>query len=1473
MSLFDKFNTQGMSHQDAFEELCCQLFETWGRHHEHFGKNWKYRNIRGAGGDGGIEAYWHNTVNDDWVGLQAKWFPTSLTSTQCNELGRSIKSAMNMRPTMKRYVVCIPHNLTSMKNVRGGKTTDGEEGSWNGFVEKVEADYPDLLIELWDENEIFNQIQWGENEGRYRFWFDHSLINPETIEASLEETIEALGDRYIPELTDDGGMSDFLDAFFGTRDTRLALVREVERCITLCEQIVARIASLVEVDGDTALGLRDKALACACALQDYSDWLSSLRGSLMAETADFRTIKPFQVDYATVEDFSSDVYDKKRSYKLPGHLEELDKLLDEFRETPSSWEITNEARRTLSEPHCIIEGDQGTGKTCGLASKAREYQQSQMHLPILVLASSVKDGEPWWRVVASAAGVGSDWNEASLWQALSSAAALHDVTDGDVDVRSKVAILVDGLDERPPSSFWEGMIRKGDAISRRYPRIRFAYSSRPSGIAFEDRSITECRYHLDDGGDVPAHQLFDRYIRHYHIDLNGNEQLKWLLNTPMELQMFCAAHQGRKVSSPVSTCLTDLVKAEIERLEDEFASRNHRHDGIAASPVRKALLALARTFLGSDHDELAESEFEDALAKAGLDNSGFTQMTELLVRYGILFMRRTEGGGSFDPCEITFAAGTRHLWDYFMAVLMLEDSCGPNEKLLRKRPDASEMLAILLVENKGMLPLDCEGLVAAVGDENAYELTLFALSNARPEAVTPFRDWVLGEMGSVAGGLSKVVNGLVIQVAEVEDHPFGPILLDEHLRTFGSPAERDAVWSLPPSLHVRGVDHQTALYRERDILKHMPRLNTQETSTQMPLVLAWGLSSVSNLKRRHCRSQLVGWGLSNPAEFAKLFGRFCSIDDPQIREDMFAIAEEIVSQGVAVAAVEAEIGRLALDSVFSEPDKPGNRDAALRFYGRIIVERCISDGLLDESEAAVCRPPYTVPSPDDSLPIFPDACNTTASVGYWPIDYDLARYVLVDRLASTFGIYGHVSGKKSGIDSLDGIIGMSASAAGVEPPTFEGWAIAAAYQYLLNHGYDPETFDADHPVDGSHPMGVDRAIRGCFYPADHGERSTVMTVAEKYIWCAQREICGYLADRLPVQDQFWYEGQPRSIGDDGLVADFGMLLNYDSPLLEATVLGLKKKRDSSEPIFPEPFSCNDSDVPASKSELRSWIGSADASAAIALLGFRPNIDVSIAGDTLPISLFANDWGVCGKESRVWLHAGVVDVEEIGKLNGASSASLDGYDRSSGFQVGYAAPASYLSPVELLASPWMKECDEPAGVEMVADAHVSASPLSGHCVASLIDTGDYFYDFPSELARSLCGVTCTDGCRYYDAEGKTRFEYAEFGTAYRHEYQALLADKDALMDKLRGSGKVLVWYATVQRDGTNLARERIPGLDDRVEKSWIIWESNDGTFDFCPASERERGEPQLHSPSDVFLNSLLSGYMPKKSTEDSGESGS
>lgn len=79
MSIFEKFNSQGMSPADAFEELCCQLFEYCGKGQKQFDDNWTYCNIRGAGGDGGIEAYWTNESSTECYAVQAKWFRSTLT--------------------------------------------------------------------------------------------------------------------------------------------------------------------------------------------------------------------------------------------------------------------------------------------------------------------------------------------------------------------------------------------------------------------------------------------------------------------------------------------------------------------------------------------------------------------------------------------------------------------------------------------------------------------------------------------------------------------------------------------------------------------------------------------------------------------------------------------------------------------------------------------------------------------------------------------------------------------------------------------------------------------------------------------------------------------------------------------------------------------------------------------------------------------------------------------------------------------------------------------------------------------------------------------------------------------------------------------------------------------------------------------------------------------------------------------------
>lgn len=1438
-SIFDQFDSHGIANTDAFEELCCQLFDSWGTHQRGFKEPWRFRDIRGAGGDGGIEAYWHNVDTDEWIGLQAKWFPKTLKSSQLNQIKDSVEQALEIRPTMKHYIVCIPHDLTSSKNVRGNKISNGEDSDWDTFKQEVCSEHSGLNLELWDEHKIFSLLQLNENEGCWRFWFEK--VNPENIYISLAKTLARIEERYTPEITKDGGLAEFLDHFLGTTESRRSFLRNIDSYITTANHVIGEIDSFLALEGQRGSQLDAHACACRSSLTSYTDSLSSLRESIIVEPGDLLNLDAPDISYASIEEFQDDITSMERQRSNTCHAEELNKALNSFRELPVLWDVYRLASDTVGNSHCIIMGNQGTGKTCGLARKAQEYLDAHQHVPILILATEIQDTDSWAQVVKRALGLGDDWDEAALWQALSAYAATYDVTNEDLYIRAKAAIMVDGLDENPPASNWEKRLREGDAISAKFPRIRFAYTSRPWGVDFKDRSLLRSTYYIDEGGDVPAWKLFDQYIEHFKVDLAEDNRYKWLLDTPSELRMFCEAYRDRTLPGQVPTCLTKLTQEEIKRLDEEFASRTHAL-GPFYQPglVSCALRGLSVRFLNNDNPA-SKQEIGAVLDGADVPKSYHMPLIDLLTRYGILSVKHIQGNSPFDPPVLMYSPGSRHLWDYFMAYSLLMDESSKSKNLLSKNRNAAYMYGVLLIEKKGILPCNSNELTEAVGKYEAREINLYALAHATPSKAAKFHDWAFNELEKGGGALFDIVNDIVLPVANVANHPLGPLMLDEYLGAFNSPAARDAIWSLPTSIRNGGRtdDPRASLYSERQLVERMPTLHGFEAAFQMPLVLAWGLSSLSNLKRRHCSGELVMWGRKNPAEFARLFTHFCRCNDPQIREDMFAIAEEVVCQGQVDVDTERILGKATLDSIFRHPDEPGNRDAALRFYGRLLVERCYREKLLSDTEVTSCRPPYKVGTPNTALPIFADASTATSMNGYYPIHYDLARYVLVDHLSSAFEIPRSPSSRHKNNSAIDSVMAASAAQTGTsEIPDFQGWVIAAAYQYLLDHGYEPEKFEGPLNEKSYRTGGLDGRITRAFYHADHGARSTVMTVAEKYVWCARNEICGYLADRIAVRSEPWMTSNSYST-EEGLATDYGMLLDFDSPLFEAMEYYFSGLRHDDTPVFPQPFACHE-DEPCPLDELETWIRGTVPECATSLLDYSPNSVTEIAHGTIPLALYARDWGTCGKETAAWIRCGAINLCELSALDDAQTAWIDGYRDSSSFEVSFdtSGSVSYISPVEALSAPWEKEYDEADPVDMVADAHIHAMPLSGEGVTNLTDIGDFYYLFPSKLARDICHSSSTDGFRYYDKDGNTLFEYIQYGTEYRHEYHALLADRETLLQGIKTNNLELIWYATVQREPNALARERIPDIKSQEAKSWLIWSGKDDKYHSVAVSDEE-----------------------------------
>jgi len=88
----------------SFEEFCCQLF----RRAPEVPEESRFRRIRGAGGDGGVEATWTFSNEKVW-GLLAKFFG-KLGASEKTQLAESVRQAAANYPSLERYAICLPFN-------------------------------------------------------------------------------------------------------------------------------------------------------------------------------------------------------------------------------------------------------------------------------------------------------------------------------------------------------------------------------------------------------------------------------------------------------------------------------------------------------------------------------------------------------------------------------------------------------------------------------------------------------------------------------------------------------------------------------------------------------------------------------------------------------------------------------------------------------------------------------------------------------------------------------------------------------------------------------------------------------------------------------------------------------------------------------------------------------------------------------------------------------------------------------------------------------------------------------------------------------------------------------------------------------------------------------------------------------------------------------------------------------------------
>ena len=176
--------------REAFEELCCQLAR------RAVPVEVPFIRLRGAGGDGGIECF-ADLPDGNRTGWQAKYvFDVESLLRQAEE---SLTTALNVHPTLTKYVLCFPFDPTGPTRRRGLSGTEKFD-AWQK-KQLAAAKDRDLTIEAWPASRLLELLlQYDASGGIREFFFNQKILTSEWFSEHLKSAKATAGPRYTPEL-------------------------------------------------------------------------------------------------------------------------------------------------------------------------------------------------------------------------------------------------------------------------------------------------------------------------------------------------------------------------------------------------------------------------------------------------------------------------------------------------------------------------------------------------------------------------------------------------------------------------------------------------------------------------------------------------------------------------------------------------------------------------------------------------------------------------------------------------------------------------------------------------------------------------------------------------------------------------------------------------------------------------------------------------------------------------------------------------------------------------------------------------------------------------------------------------------------------------------------------------------------------------------------------------------------------------
>lgn len=1074
--------------RDAFEELVCQLARRY------LPAEADYTRLRGAGGDGGVECY-ADYPDGSRVGWQAKYvFDIDALITQATD---SLNTALRVHPTLKRYVVCFPFDLTGPTG-RRGRTALEKFDEWRQKHQNgVAAQGNQVTIEAWPASRLRELLIEHDTAGGMRAFFFNETILSSTWFANHFETIKAsAGPRYTPELSVETEMLQWLAGLGRTESWRSALTTRLRACreslqhlvtavqdphdatiqprwpqdaLEATTSVVARAGGVLRHSADLIEQESSRAHAsCLTLLDELERQLSALESRLVVELedkhgkglADSPGFRQFMAEYMV-------------SFPT-ANLDRLREAATKFQEL-HRW-LRSPAGSLAFVPAFVLTGAAGAGKTHGVCDVAA--QRLQAGLLTCVLFGHVFRGQPdpWTRTLETL-GLPLTLGREGLLEALNCAGEASG---------SPLVICIDAINETRPLRYWRDHLAAVVQAVQRKRYLRLCITCRTSYMKTglpDNHGLAVVEHH---GFSGIGHYACKQFFMHYGLKPPIVPILQPELLNPLYLRLLCETLRARGLDRlPAGWFgLMPVITAFLEEKELQFAVEYETRVG--AGIIRGSLRALARSLAESGDSVLPWSHALQIVSDVR-PQAAHLPVLEWLVHSDLL-IEDASGNGDIFGDESAVRPAFERLGDFLIADSLLDNlspAAVPREFRQGGRLHSMFAEPAAVMQNAGIV-----GALSILISERVPGLELPSLvkhPGAREEAVKiTVRYFAWRDPATFSSSTCELVEeGLGTEFAREtletvlavswQPSAIDAVWFDDFLGALAL-ATRDAAWCA--FLHDQYDGNGVVRHLIDGALELPVELVEADVAERWSTILLWFTAASDRRVKDRASRAAVALLTAHPNIVPAVLECLLDCNDEEVRERAL-----LASYGALINARDAAVVHTVtkyLHRVFRHrPDRFDN--ALLRDHIRCIAELAQELGVLPDG----CDPELTMRSVGGAWPL------------NLPSDDDIASWKALPRLARScleddFFIY-----------SLSCLRPWQRSVPKRDMGRWILGRVASGLQYA-----------------GSGCEDYDRYVLGT-YGGGRGKPTWAERIGKKYQWVAMYQLASRLHDHVDRKPDLW----------------------------------------------------------------------------------------------------------------------------------------------------------------------------------------------------------------------------------------------------------------------------------------------------------------------------------------------------------------